>query len=816
MSGWVQDFRFATRQLRRNLGFTLAVVLTLALGLGVNAAVFSLVNGFLLRPLPYREANRLGVLLLHQDGSLNAGTGSSDSDSHDRDTWARIRDNVPAVRAAAYGLATGVNLQASAAGSTARYVQEIRISAHYFQVLGVPFFLGRGFTDTEDSRGGPPVAILSFPLWQSAFHSDPQVLGTTIRLKGEPYTVVGVLPPHLETPHLADVWTPLRPASAEECEGPNCGIILRLMPGSSWIEANTQLAHLRIPDFIDTKLNGRVWFFALPMQKEVARNTRTPVSVLMLAVSFIMLIGCANLAGLSLVRVARRSSEISTRLSLGATRWKILRQLWVENLLLAVLGAAAGLVLVVVSMKLLNSFLPEQFIPIGGMRIDIRVLAFVAAVAFVSSLLFGALPALQARRVTLRSASGGGSHSIVPGGKSRLKQFLIAGEVALSIVLLAGAGLLIHTLVYLETQPPGFDPRNVIAAKLSLDDVRYHEPSAFHKLLEHSLSAVKQIPGVEDAAIGLSVPYERGLDWPVKILDGEHGAEESESSAAYVTSGYFSTLRIPVLLGRAFDATDTATSEFVAVVNLEFARRYFGGSSPIGHNIQCSGKTYRIVGMVANVVKKPGEEGNEPLGTERVYYIPADQAEQQMVNLAHVWFQPSFIVRTKQPIEGITGLMQKALEQADPNLPFSGFYSMNDIRAENLKLQRAEVLLLGGLAGLALLLSAVGIYALVSNLVVQRTREIGLRLAVGAQIRQVMLHVARSAMVATYAGISIGAILAFFAVRVLKSQLYGVGLYDPLTLIAVPSLLAVVATVASCVPTWRVTRIDPAETLRAE
>jgi predicted permease len=815
MTGWTQDFRLALRQLRRNLGFTLAVVSTLALGIGVNAAVFSLVNAFLLRPLPYPQADRLGVLLLHQESSPNRATGSIDSDSHDQNTWVSVRDNVSAVRAAAYGLATGVNLQTGAMIGTVRYVHEMRVSAHYFQVLGIPLFLGREFTDQEDLRGGAPVAILSFPLWQSAFHSDPQVLGTTIHLKGEPYTVVGVLPPHLETPHPADLWTPLQPASAAECEGPNCGIILRLMPGSSWLEANTQLSHLRTPDYLDANFKGRAWFLASPMQKEVGRETRTPVLVLMLAVSFIMLIGCANLAGLSLVRIARRSPEIATRLSLGATRSRVLRHLWVENLLLAIFGAGTGLALALLTLNLLNNFLPEQFIPIGGIRIDIRVLAFTAAAAFLSSLLFGALPALQTRRVTLRSATGGGSYSIVP-GKGRFRQVLIAGEVALSIVLLAGAGLLIHTLVYLETLPPGFDPTNVIAAKLSLDDARYHQAAAFHQLLERSLSALKQIPGIEDAAVGLSVPYERGLDWPVKILDGGHGAEDSESSAAYVTPGYFNTLRIPVLLGRGFEATDTSTSEYVAVVNVEFARRYFGASSPIGHNIQSSGKTYRIVGMVANVAKKPGEEGNEPVGTERVYYIPADQASQPMVNLAHVWFQPSWIVRMTQPLDGITGLMQKALAQADPSLPFSGFYSMNDILAENLKLQRAEVLLLGGLAGLALLLSAVGIYGLVSNLVVQRTREIGLRLALGAQSRQVMLHVARSGMVSTCVGIVIGAILAFFAVRVLKSQLYGVSLYDPLTLISVPLLLAMVAALASCVPTLRVAKIDPAETLRAE
>src|SRR5215831_11932929 len=243
MDGWTQDLRFAMRLLRKNVGFALAVVLTLALGIGVNAAVFCLLNGFLLRPLPYPQADRLGVLLLHQEWPLKGSTGSSDFDNHDRNTWASIRDDVPAVRGAAYGwVATGVNLQAGAASGIVRFVHERKVSAHYFEVLGVPLFLGREFTDQEDLRGGPPVAILSFPLWQSAFHGDPQVLGTTIRLKGKPYTVVGVLPPHLEAPRVADLWTPLQPASAAECEGPNCGIILRLMPGRSWLEANSQLA----------------------------------------------------------------------------------------------------------------------------------------------------------------------------------------------------------------------------------------------------------------------------------------------------------------------------------------------------------------------------------------------------------------------------------------------------------------------------------------------------------------------------------------------------------------------------------------------
>ena len=818
MSGWGQDFRFALRQVRRNPGFALAVVVTLALGIGVNTAVFSLVNGFLLRPLPYPQANRLGVLLLHKEWLLGVGKDGGEDDSHDRHVWEWVHAKVPAVRVAGYGLTSGVNLQAGSSHVGAiRYVREMRVSAHYFEVLGVSLFLGREFTDEEDLRGGPPAAILGFQLWQSTFQSDPKILGTTVNLKGEPYTVVGVLPPHLETPHIADLWTPLRPASAEECDGPNCGIILRLMPGSSWLEANTQLSSLRTPDFkeIETKYKGHAWFYASPMQKEIGRGTRAPVLVLMLAVSFIMLIACANLAGLTLVRGVRRSPEIATRLSLGATRGMILRQFWVENLLLAILGAGAGLALAITTLKILKPFLPEQFIPIGGMRIDIRVLTFTVAISLFSSLVLGALPALQTRRVSLRHVMAAGSHSIAQGA-GRLKLLLTAGEVALSIVLLAGAGLLVHTLIYLETLPSGFDPQNVITAKLSLEDARYHDAAAFHHLLERSVSALKRIPGVEDAAVGLSVPYERGLDWPVKIMDGEHSGEDSESSAAYVTPGYFTTLRIPILLGRGFETTDTTESEYVAVVNVGFARRYFGESSPIGYHIQCSGKTYRVVGMVSDVAKKPGEEGNEPIGTERVFYIPADQANQEMVNLAHVWFQPNWVVRMKQPLEGIAGAMQKALAQTDPNLPFSGFYSMNDILAENLKLQRVQVLLLGVLSGLALLLSAVGIYGLVSNLVVQRTREIGLRLALGAQLGQVMLHIARAGIIAAGAGMFVGMVLAFFAVRVLQSQLYGVRLYDPLTLAAVPLLLAVIAVTASFVPALRVAQIDPAETLRAE
>jgi predicted permease len=811
----IRDLRFALRQLHKNPGFALAAVLTLALGIGVNTAVFSLVNGFLLRPLPYPEPERLGVLLLHREGvSPESGRFAGDEDSQDGETWNWVRDNVPAVREASYGLVSGVNLQA---GTAIRYVHEMRVSANYFDVLGVPLLLGREFAEEEDRHGGAPVVVLSYALWRSAFNGDRRVIGTAIHLKGEPYTVVGVLPPQAQTTQVADVWTPLQPAPTGECGGNNCGIILRLASGATWQQAVAQLSHLRKPNFgeLESKYKGHAWFYASPMAKDVGRETRTPVLVLMLAVSFILLIACANLAGLTLVRIARHTPEIATRLALGATRWTILRQLWAENLLLVLIGAGVGLGLAMVIIKFLSGFLPDELIPLGGLGLDVRVMAFTFTASLIASLLFGALPALQTRHVDLRSAMAVSSHSVAR-GSSRLRQILIAAEVALTVVLLAGAGLLIRTLIYLEAQPPGFDATNVVTAKVSLDDARYHDANAFHALLEKSVAAMKHIPGVENAAVGLSVPYERGLNDGVKAMDGKLAVKAYVSSSAYVTPGYFETLRIPILLGRAIAESDMATSEAVTVVNVDFAREFFAEPDPIGRHVRLEGVTYRVVGLVGNVAKRPGMKRAAPIMTEPVFYVPATQMSQGLVNMAHVWFQPSWIVRTSKPLEGITGAMQKALASVDPSLPFSGFYSMNDILAENLKVQRADVLLLGVLAGLALLLSAVGIYGLVSNLVVQRTREIGIRLALGAPLRQVMMEVGKSGVLASGCGLIAGMALALLAVRVLQSQLYGVRVYDPVTLTAVPLALALIAIAASFLPSLRIARIDPANTLRAE
>ncbi|HUZ03888.1 MAG TPA: FtsX-like permease family protein, partial [Acidobacteriaceae bacterium] len=459
-------------------------------------------------------------------------------------------------------------------------------------------------------------------------------------------------------------------------------------------------------------------------------------------------------------------------------------------------------------------------LPTDNFSLDGRVLLFTLAVSLLTSILFGMLPALELRRIDLRSAMAtGANRAFAHSGNRTTRVLLIAGEIALTVVLVAASGLLIRSLIYLETLPPGFDATNVMTGKVSLDDARYHDAAAFQHLLTASIDAMHRIPGVENAAVGLSLPYERGLNDVVKIADGKNSGKQFGSNVIYVTPGYFDVLRMHLLAGRQFTDSDTAQSQHVAIVNEAFARKYLEQPNPVGRylgNPADISKGMAIVGVVADVVKKPGLDRNAPLTTEPTLYVPATQMDQGMVNMAHVWFQPSWIVRTHGPVEGITEAMQKALAQADPSLPFSGFYSMRDLEQKDLGFQRMEVLLLGILAGLALLLSAIGVYGLIANLVVQRTREIGIRLALGSTTRQAMREIGRSGVLATALGLGVGLVASLGMLRVLQSVIYGVGTYDPMTLIGTSLVLAAVAMTATFLPTRRIARIDPAKILREE
>jgi predicted permease len=809
MNRLLQYLRFAARQLGRNPGFTATVIFTLALSIGANTAIFSIANALMLTSLPYAHPERMGTIYTRVTGSA-----ASDERHHiNGEQWELLRDNVPSLLSAvSSGGTSGVNLQA---GSHVQYVHEGRISAHYLDVLAIQPAMGRNFSEDEDRPHGPYSAILSYNLWRNLFGADRRILGQAILLKGAPYTVIGVLPEGAKTPSNADVYTALQPNQEGEGEGTNFDCITRLRDGATWQEADAEIngvwSHRAHRYELYDRPGAQVSYYSVPLQKGETARLRPEVLTLMLAAGFILLIACANLAGLTLVRMLRRAPEVATRLALGASSWQIQMQLWVENLLMACLGGATGVAVGFAALRGLLRLLPEHFLPVAGVPLDNRVLAFTLLISLLTSVLFGMLPAFATRKFDLRSAIA--SRAATGGDRLRLRQALIVSEVALTVVLLAASGLLIRTLIHLQTLPAGFNPTGVMTAKASLDDVRYHDPAAFRKLLRESTFAMRQIPGVQYAAVGLSLPYERALNDAVTLSDGERAGQQFQTDVVYTSPDYFEALQILVLRGRSFTEGDGPDAQHVAVVNQTFARKFFGGTNPVGRYVD---KNTMIVGVVEDVAIEPGLDAVAPLTGEEAMYIPAAQVDAGLLPLVHVWFQPSWIVRTSGRVEGLTAQMQRALASTDPNLPFSGFYSMHDLLAKTLVTQRVEVALLSSMAALALLLSAVGIFALVANIVAQRTREIGIRIALGSTVREAMIHVGAPGVRASGLGLVLGLILCGGALRAMRSVLYGIGVYDVPTILTVVLALVSVTLIATTVPTLRIAAIDPAKTLRDE
>jgi predicted permease len=811
-----QDVRFGLRMLRKTPGFTALAILTLGLGIGANTAIFSLVNALLLKNLPYPHPERMGTIYARTTGP----GGADERKNVDGEQWELLRDNVPSLLCAVSSMGTnGVNLQA---GSRVQYLHAGRVSARYFDVLDLQPILGRLFSQDEDRPHGPKSAILSHALWRTTFDADQNVLGQAMLLKGEPYTIIGVLPENARTPLNADLYTTLQATRDGEGQGTNFALIARLADGATWQQANAETNRAwaqsgRVRGFAKNNPGAQRIYYFVPLQESETATLRPQVLALMLAAGFILLIACANLAGLTLVRMLRRTSEIATRLALGASPWQIQRQLWIENLLLAFLGGAAATEVGFLALRGLLLLLPEYFLPVASVRLDSCVLAFTLLLTLITSVLFGMLPAFTTRRADLRSSIA--SRHIIVAGAVRRRQALIAGEVALTVVLLAAAGLLIRTLIHLETLPPGFNPSGVIAAKASLDEVRYHDPVAFRNLLEQSLTRMREIPGVQNAAFGLTLPYERPLLNAVFLGDGKEARHGVETNEVYITPAYFATLQIPVVAGRAFSDADGPDAQHVVVINQSFVRKFFHAVNPVGRYLNRNNENVRIVGVVADTVLSSAGQlnlGSAPLTMEETIYVPAAQLEAQFLGLVHSFFQPSWIVRTAGPVQGLTAQMQQSLANVDPNLPFSGFYEMKDLMAATLATQRIEVALLAAMASLALLLSAVGIFALVANVVVQKTREIGIRMALGSTVGQAMVEIGRSGIAASLLGVGLGLVLSAGALRLMRSVLYGVGIYDAPTVVAVVLTLVLVTVLATILPVLKIAKIDPAQTLREE
>ena len=819
-----RDLRYSARMLRKTPGFTAAAALTLALGIGANTAVFSVVNALLFTPLPYPHPDRLALLEYHtrspRDGD-NRDVGATGR------MWLAVRDHATTVDAAAVGGTAGVNLVAD---GRAEYVQQQRVAAGYFHVTGLPPILGREFTSAEDTAGGPSVVVLSHALWMRAFHGDPSVIGSTVTLRGEASTVIGVLPAEFPVTQRTsftagqgvDLWTPLRASTTGEGGGTNYSVVVRLHDGVSWPQAQSDINALSPLAFRNVAPGALAEIGLVPMQAAMTQEIRQPLLMLWGAVGIVLLIACVNIAGLLLARGATRTREIGTRMALGGGRGAVVRQLLVESAALALLGGALGLAVGWGVLSLLGRLGAEVFDLWQPIALSGRALGATILIALTTSLVFGLVPALQASRLDIQAALAETGTRAVAGTANRWpRRLLVIAEVSLGVVLLVSAGLLVRTFVHLRDLNPGFDERGLIAASVSLQDARYHDAAAVEQLFEETLRRIRAVPGVEGAGVVLGMPYSRLLNNGIRRVDGRHPDPERSgqiTNMSYVTAGFFETLKVPLRHGRSFSDADTASSTPVAVVNEAFIQRYYKDEDVVVGRHLASGDVVReIVGVVGNTQQGSAGWGNfGPISPLPCVYIPASQTSAAFLTLVHTWFQPSWVVRSSLPQSTLVPQIRQAIEAFDPYLPIAKVSTIDELRGDRLAAQRFMMWLVAGLGFLALVLSSIGLHGLIASGVNERTRELGIRLALGATARQAMLAVIAPGLLLAGAGVAIGGAGALAAVRLLRSFLWGVTPYDPITFAAVIGALLAVALVASVLPALRVLRLDPAATLRAE
>ena len=812
----VRDLRYAFRMLRKTPGFTVVALLTLAVGIGVNTAVFTVVNALLLRPLPFPDPGRLATVTTFS----SSPQGASENPAVDGKTFLAIKKDATSIDIAVSSgdIGGGVNLVAN---GVAANVEQRRVSAGYFAVLGIAPFIGREFNADEDRRGGPPAAILSHALWTRVFNADPNIVGQAITLRGEPYTVVGVMPKGFTTGVKADVWTPLRPAETGEGGGTNYRLIARLRPNVSWSQADAEVNQLGAPAArIGFKDDVAMRCALVPLQHSATAEIRQPLLMLWGAVGLVLLIACVNIAGLLLARSGSRTREIATRMALGSGRRAVVRQLLVESGVLAIGGAVLGVAVGWGVLDLLIRLSADVF-PLGfPVQLDARVLAITLLVAAITSVIFGLVPALHASRVDVQAALAESGTRAVAGRQSRwARRALVVGEVAMGVVLLVSAGLLVRTFVHLRTLSPGFDPSSVITATISLQDKRYEDAAKVAQLFNDTLDRIRRQPGVEAAGVTLGLPYTRLLNMGFSRVEG--ATEEDKggmTNLSYITPGYFEALRTPIRKGRAFTDADRQDSLPVAIVNEEFVNRYYKGRDVIGLHIRAGAAEREIVGVAGNARATASGLGGDgsPLVTPFVVYVPASQTARMNLRLLHTWFSPSWVVRSSGPIAGLPDAIRQSIAAVDPLLPIAKLESMTDVQAASLAQQRFMMSVVVGLGAVALLLAAIGIHGLIASSVSERTRELGIRLALGATARQVVAAVVMPGIVLAAFGVAIGSAAALAAVRLLRSFLWGVQPADPLTFAVVIAGLLGVALMASLIPALRVLRLDPARTLRAE
>ncbi|HKP05402.1 MAG TPA: ABC transporter permease [Chthoniobacterales bacterium] len=807
------DLKYAFRMLIKAPVFAIIAILTLALGIGANSAIFSVIDTVMLRPLPFKNPDEI----VNVWGRYANDKGKVRGNVHSFPDYADLRDQSQSFAAMATYTRTGGTLSLV---EDAKALEGLAITPEVFDVLGVQPMLGRGFTREDAKNEADRVVVLTYPLWKSAFGGDSKIIGQKVTISARPHTVVGVMPPGWKFPvedeHI-DYALPLEYLGQQFLTNRGSHfltVVGRLKPGVSiqTAEAETTAIASRLSkQYPDTNLNF-IGTSVVKLHTDVVGDVRPALLVLLGAVALVLLIACANVANLLLARAASRSREIAIRTALGASRVLVVRQLLCESLLLAVLGGAAGLLLAWWGVDLLGAAGPQGLPHLGEIKVNTTVAAFTFALAIGSTLLFGLIPALQVSRPAVNESlqqgakgSTGGLHT------NRLRAFLVVSQVSLSLLLLAGAGLLIKSFLNLRATNPGFDPVRVLTLSITLPKIRYPEVDQQIRTYDLIMEKIGAVPGVE-AAGGVN---------PIPLGDNQRSQSFMPSGAAPLPRGnhpgasyllakpdYFKTMKIPVLQGRDFTRADTKDSPLVIMINEAFAQKHFPGKNPIGQQVmvdQAQNKvdTREVIGVVANTRH---DSLAEPQGPEM--YIPFAQDPGRSLDI---------VLRVSSTnLVGLNGDVKRAIHEVDKDTYVPTLEPMTAFVDRHLAQPKFNMLLLAVFAGVAMVLAAIGIYGVIAYSVTQRTREIGIRMALGAQKAQMLGMVLRQSMTLVIIGIVVGFVVALAATRVMATLLYGVGANDVSIYAAVILLLGAAAMLASYVPARRAMKVDPMVALRYE
>ena len=803
-----RDLRYGVRRLRQAPGFNATVIVTLALVIGATGAVFSLADAILLRPLPFPEPDRLAVVSFKGVSPAGEFVGPS----VDGAMWAAVRERATLVDTAVSVWGSPNISFMSASGPS--FIRGQLIGDGYFRVLGVTPFLGREFTGDEARPGGPPVVILSFGFWQRVFQGRTEAIGQSVLLRGEPFTVVGVLPDGFEGLTESAVWMPLRGVG----QGLNYTVVARLRDGVAFEQADAELSALGAVPFTMLRPNAAAKrsLVLTRLQDAVVSGARQPILMLGWAVTAVLVIACVNIAALLIARSGTRGKEIATRMALGGSRVAVVRQLMIESLVVAAIGGAAGVLVAYVGLEALKAIGRTTFSEWGRVTLDARTVAVSLGLSGLTSVLFGLLPAWQTSRIDVQAAlAGGGSRSIAGGTSHVLRRLLVGAEVALGVVLLVGGGLLLRQFLFLQSLDPGFTPDHLYSVSTSLQDPRYRDPAVVNQLFSSSVERLRQTPGIEAAAVSQGLPYQRLLNVGFRIEGRpDDDTQPPIANVAYITPGFFQTFGITIIDGRAIDDRDRVNLPTVAVVNETFRQIYFKDERTIGQRLRYSDLAIEVVGVSRDVQQFGGgfslrQMRRGPLVAAPTIYLPAAQTDRGLLSA----FSPVWTVRARSAAEA-AGALTAAIQASDPLLPLGPVRAMEQVIGESMAQPRLLMLLVGTLAIAALLLAAVGVHGLITHIVSERTREFGIRLALGAPAGQIVRAVAQSGVALAAVGALVGVGLSFPASALVAASIPNLSTRDPVTYLGVSVLLVIVALASSLLPSLRIARLDPVRILR--